>query len=210
MPSTAFWTLAVFAALCPLVPLLRSEHRRRLWDWVGPVAAALLIPLLGFGLYFGQGTASAVALHRALQNATADPVALSEQMVEYLHDYPEQSGFRLALAHLLRGQGRASEALDEIQRLRDDYADEPVLLLLLADTYLDMQAPDRASEVLDDVLVLRPQDARALLLAGTVAMTQGRIGLAQDYWSRLVEVLPQDSQQRELILEAVRKLNQER
>jgi lipopolysaccharide biosynthesis regulator YciM/TolB-like protein len=106
--------------------------------------------------------------------ADRDPgraIEIYSELVE-LYPYEMEAGLLLAEAYWQNYQDAA--AIDELRRLNEIHAYDPLSWMGLGERLLDVGQLDEAREVLGRYLEMRPQDAYAWSLLGNLAMLEGR------------------------------------
>ena len=173
----------------------RAPATRR-WTAVA-LAALLVVPSFGLYLLAGAPEAASPELRAAREPASLDELAAD--LRQRLQREPDQlEGWRLlGRAELARGQpGAAREAFEQALRLAPDDAQARVDL---ADALAQAQGAvlaGRPIELIREALAIDPKLPKALALAGAYEVGRGDAAAAIGHWTRLVEVLPADSEQR--------------
>jgi hypothetical protein len=165
--------------------------------------AALVLEALAKGYLNRAWEADALAcLDRLLERQPGHQPALlmrariregqAEHEADALRDYQEAVGLgptfeaRLGLAGALCRSGQPWEALSEYERLRQERADSPEVLLGLARCRYSLHEVDEARRLLDTLLARHPDDAAALLERGRLALHAGESAEAEQWLSRAV------------------------
>jgi protein O-GlcNAc transferase len=98
----------------------------------------------------------------------------------------------IAFGVLLATEGRATEAIDILERAGRTGAPSFELAFNLAGAYLLNNDPTRALEAYDRALALKPDSLPALRQAATIAERQGELERSLSYWIRAKKVQPDD------------------
>jgi tetratricopeptide (TPR) repeat protein len=98
----------------------------------------------------------------------------------------------VAFGVLLAKEGRATEAIDILERADKTGAPSFELAFNLAGAYLVNNEPARALEAYDRALALKPDSLPALRQAATIAERQGELERSLSYWIRAKKIEPND------------------
>jgi cytochrome c-type biogenesis protein CcmH len=192
--TATFWTVAALfcgvAILILLVPIWR--HRKRGGSWSLPgVAASVLIAPVALALYVYVSEWDPQVAERLGQEN-----ALLEQLARHLESNPnDREGWRLLAASYMQ-LGRYEEGRAAYQRLWT-LTREPddALKLAYAEAQILTERGSLAGEagrLIEEVLVSRPTDWKALWYGGHVALELGRNEDARARWTTLIGMdLPQ-------------------
>ncbi|HEX2343662.1 MAG TPA: tetratricopeptide repeat protein [Vicinamibacterales bacterium] len=104
----------------------------------------------------------------------------------------ENRASSIAFGVLLATEGRATEAIDLLERAGRTGAPSFELAFNLAGAYLLNNEPTRALEAYDRALALKPDSLPALRQAATIAERQGELERSLSYWIRAKKVQPDD------------------
>jgi cytochrome c-type biogenesis protein CcmH len=173
----------------------RTPATRR-WTAVA-LAAVLVVPSFGLYLLAGAPEAASPEFRAAREPASLDELAAD--LRQRLQREPDQlEGWRLlGRAELARGEPDAArQAFEQALRLAPDDAQARVDL---ADALAQAQGAvlaGRPIELIREALAIDPKLPKALALAGAYEVGRGDAAAAIGHWTRLVEVLPADSEQR--------------
>lgn len=83
------------------------------------------------------------------------------------------------------------DAIDDLNRAHELAPERSEVLVLRAEAYRRVEAPELALDDLERVLELEPQNAEALMQRGLVRFEQGDAEAAVGDWRRVVEIAPQ-------------------
>jgi cytochrome c-type biogenesis protein CcmH len=189
---TTFWTvsalLCVVAAAILFVPMWLHRRRGGRWSPVGVVASIAIAPLaLSLYLYVSDWDPEYAA-------RTSLETDLIEQLVQHLESNPNDlEGWRfLAASYMQLGryeQGRAAYqrlwalTLEPDDELKVAYAESQILTDRASLT-------GEAGRLIEEVLVTRPGDPKALWYGGLVALDLGRDDAVRARWTSLLALNP--------------------
>lgn len=169
-------------------PAVRSTLGRKL-----PLVLAVLLPLLGVGLYLHWGAIDEVQLAREFQvqpNSMEEMVSRLERTVEAQPDSAEGWYFLARTYMAMERPADAARALEQAIRLAGR---EPELLGLLAQAQYfanDKQWDTSLQTLADEALAADPDEVTTLGLLGIAAFESERYADAVTYWERLAASLP--------------------
>ncbi len=167
-----------------------------------PLAAALLMPLLGYGLYMHWGAIDAVERARTF---AAQPQSIEEMTVRLeasVKDNPESAEGWYFLGRTYMAQERAGEAAKAFERAVGIAGREPELLGQWAQALYfagNKQWTEQLQALTDEALKADPAEATSLGLLGIAAYESARFEEAIGFWERLVAVLPEQDPSRQAI-----------
>jgi cytochrome c-type biogenesis protein CcmH len=187
MVATLFCGVAIVILL---VPVWRHKKSGGRWSLPGVAASILIAPLaLGLYLYVSEWDPE-------LAERVSEESALLEQLARHLESNPnDREGWRLLAASYMQlgryEEGRAAyERLWALTREPDD-----ALKLAYAEAQILTERSSLAGEagrLIEEVLVARPGDLKALWYGGHVALELGRSEDARARWTQLLGMdLPQ-------------------
>jgi len=172
-----------------------------------PLTAALLVPLLGYGLYLQLGSIDNVEKTRELiaQSKEPQPQNLAELIVRLetrIKADPKSAQGWYFLGRAYMAQQRSAEAAKAFERSVSLAEREPELLGQWAQALYfagDKQWTEQIQGLTDEALQADPQELTSLGLLGIAAFESGRFAEAIGFWQRLVAVLPADDPSRAAI-----------
>ena len=206
----------VDGAVVSSAPVSSSSSRASL-AWV-----ALGVPLAAVLLYLQLGTPA--ALEPPAQVAAApqghaggDCTASMEQLVASLaaklQQEPDNAEGWFMLGRSYMSMGRYAEAAEAFQRVLDQVGDDPAVMLRYADAQAMAQGgkiSGKPFEMIKKALLLKPDDATGLWLAGLGYEEQGEYEQAVQHWRKLEPMMQDDpaslNEVRNLIARAEQKL----
>ena len=183
--------------LSELQPEQRTQSRP---SRVVAASVAVLLPLLAVGLYFQLGG-------QPPENRQAQVPADREGQIAFIREHlkelemqveaqPENldGWLMLARSHMVLQQ--YEQAAQTLARAQERFGQEPNVLADRAEAAGYAAGGDLSglpAELLQAALRVEPAHPKALWLAGLAAMQRDDSGQAEQYWRRLLAVLPPDS-----------------
>jgi cytochrome c-type biogenesis protein CcmH len=164
-----------------------------------PLVAALLVPVLGLGLYLHYGASDKVELTREFSvppTSMAQMTARLERAVEVQPDSVEGLYF---LGRTYMAQNRPADAAKLFERAIGLSGRQPELLGQWAQALYfanDKQWSAQIQALTDEALIGDPKEATSLGLLGIAAFEGQRYQQAIDYWQRLLALLPEQDTSR--------------
>ena len=197
---------------------LNTSPTRASLAWV-----ALGVPLAAVLLYLQLGAPAALEPQAQVQaaapqgHAGGDSTATMEQLVASLaaklQQEPENPEGWFMLGRSYMSMGRYPDAAEAFQRVLEQVGDEPNVMLRYADALAMTQGGKIAGkpfELIKKALLLKPDDATGLWLAGLGYEEQGEYELAVQHWRKLEPMMQDDpaslNEVRGLIARAEQKL----
>jgi cytochrome c-type biogenesis protein CcmH len=156
------------------------------------IVIAVLLPLLGAGLYALLGSPTAV-LPSAVQaqRATADMEQLTVKLAQKLEQNPDNPEGWAMLARSYKSLGRWDDAERAFMRMGPVFNQNAELLAELAEMLVQKNNgfDARSRELIQQALRLEPNNMLALFLGGGDAFDSGRNAEAAGLWERLLPQL---------------------
>ena len=180
---------------------LAQPTQRKLGSTV-PLIAALLMPLLGYGLYQHWGAIGDV--ERA-QVFAAQPKTIEEMTARLeaaVKSNPESAESWYFLGRTYMAQERAADAAQAFERAVGVAGREPELLGQWAQALYfasDKQWTAQLQALTDEALKADPTEVTSLGLLGIAAYESGQFQKAIGHWQQLVAVLPAEDPSRQAI-----------
>ncbi|MFG0723600.1 c-type cytochrome biogenesis protein CcmI [Pseudomonas sp. GLN_6] len=180
---------------------LAKPTQRKLGGTI-PLIAALLMPLLGYGLYQHWGAIGDV--ERA-QTFAAQPKTIEEMTARLeaaVKSNPESAESWYFLGRTYMAQERAADAAAAFERAVDVAGREPELLGQWAQALYfasDKQWTAQLQALTDEALKGDPAEVTSLGLLGIAAYESGQFQKAIGHWQQLVAVLPAEDPSRQAI-----------
>jgi len=171
------------------------------------VAATLVVPLIGLGLYLATGAPRLIDQPASAGLTPAEierfrqlpPEQRIRQLTPLVENRPRATRAWTLLAQAYRSVGRYGDAADAYARVRAQGQADPWLLARQAEALLlanDRQFSDRVENLIQRALDRDASNPLALMLAGHAALTRGDNAQAAQHWQRLASSLPADSDNR--------------
>ena len=160
-----------------------------------PVAAVLIYLGLGSINTIEQSTASTPALKDNSQLPSVNK--LVEKLVKRLETQPDDGKGWMMLGRSYAAMNRYQEASMALARAHKILGDEPTLLSEYAEVLAaanNNQLTGKPVQLINKALELDPNHQKALWLAGHAAAEAGNRQQAANYWSRLLKILPPESE----------------
>ncbi|MBF7730836.1 c-type cytochrome biogenesis protein CcmI [Pseudomonas sp. N040] len=177
-----------------------------------PLLVALVLPLLGFGLYLHWGGSEQVALTREYANAPRTLEEMTARLEETVKLQPDAAEAWYFLGRAYMGQERFADAARAFQRAAE-LANRPAEVLgMLAQARFfaggRQWSPD-IQRLTDEALQADPQETTSLGLLGIAAFEAGRYAEAIGFWQRLVAVLPPEDTARAQIETGIQRAREQ-
>lgn len=198
--------------LAPAPPPAASAGK----PWPAAVAAGIAVPALAFGLYLVIGSP-----------ATLDPLVMAaasgkvgdKQIVEMLDslaakmkDRPDDAAGWSLLARSLSSLGRFKESAEAYEKLAKLTPGDPRVLADYADILGMAQGRRLAGKpetLIRQALEIDPKHPKALALAASAAADAGDLPASLQYWQRLADSLPPDSDDAREVGQIIMQLRQQ-
>jgi cytochrome c-type biogenesis protein CcmH len=198
--------------LAPVSPPAASAGK----PWPAVVAAGIAIPALAFGLYLVLGSPSAMdPLVRAAASGKLEDqqiVAMVESLAAKMKDRPDDATGWSLLARSLSSLGRFQESAQAYERLAKLTPGDPQVLADYADI-LGMSQGRRLTgkpeTLIRQALEIDPRHPKALALAASAAADAGDLPASLQYWQRLADSLPPDSEDARAVGQIIAQLRQQ-
>jgi len=164
-----------------------------------PLVAALVMPLLGYGLYQHWGAIDQVERARTFAGQPQSIEEMTARLEASLKDNPESAEGWYFLGRTYMAQERAGEAAGAFERAVALAGRQPELLGQWAQALYfagDKRWNGQMQGLTDEALKADPEEATSLGLLGIAAYEEGRYAEAIGFWERLVAVLPEQDPSR--------------
>lgn len=186
--------------------------QRRLGQWL-PLASALLVPVLGLGLYLHWGGLDQVQQTRELaQMAPRSMTEMTERLEQSVKSRPEDPEGWYFLGRTYMAQERAADAAKAFAEAVRLAGREPALLGQWAQAQYfaqNKQWSESLQQLTDEALQADPEEVTSLGLLGIAGYEAGRYADAVRYWERLVAVLPAEDPSREAIQSGIARAREQ-
>lgn len=186
--------------------------QRRLGQWL-PLASALLVPVLGLGLYLQWGGLDQVQQSRELaQMAPRSMSEMTERLEQSVKSRPEDPEGWYFLGRTYMAQERAADAAKAFAEAVRLAGREPALLGQWAQAQYfaqNKQWSESLQQLTDEALQADPEEVTSLGLLGIAGYEAGRYADAVRYWERLVAALPAEDPSREAIQSGIARAREQ-
>ena len=177
-----------------------------------PLLAAIMVPVLGLGLYLHYGSSDKVELTREF----SQPPQSLEEMVARLERaaaaQPDSAEGLYFLGRAYMAQNRPADAAKVFERTVVLAGRQPELLGQWAQAQYfadDKQWSDKTQALTDEALKADPKEVTSLGLLGIAAFEGKRYQEAITYWQRLLNELPQGDKSREALEGGIERARQQ-
>lgn len=167
-----------------------------------PLIAAILVPLLGYGMYMHWGALDKVALAREFVEQPRTIEEMTARLEQAVKAQPESTEAWYFLARTYMNQERPAEAAAAYEQLIKLAGRAPELLGQWAQALYFAEGrkwTDEIRQLTDEALKADPHEVTSLGLLGIAAFEEGRFEEAAGFWERLVATLPPEDPSREAI-----------
>jgi cytochrome c-type biogenesis protein CcmH len=167
-----------------------------------PLVAALLMPVLGFGLYQHWGAIDEVEQVRTFAAQPKSIEEMTARLEASVQSNPDSAEGWYFLGRAYMAQERASDAAAAFERAVGVAGREPELLGQWAQALYfagNKQWNEQMQALTDEALKADPEEVTSLGLLGIAAYEDGRFTAAIGFWERLVAVLPEQDPSRQAI-----------
>ncbi|MDI2145652.1 MULTISPECIES: c-type cytochrome biogenesis protein CcmI [unclassified Pseudomonas] len=167
-----------------------------------PLLAAVLVPVLGLGLYMHFGAADKVELTREFAQAPQSMEEMTQRLERAVAAQPDSAEGLYFLGRTYMAQDRPADAAKMFERAANLAGRQPELLgqWAQAQYFADGKKwSDKIQALTDEALKADPKEVTSLGLLGIAAFEGERYQQAIDYWNRLLEQLPANDKSREAL-----------
>lgn len=164
-----------------------------------PLLAALLVPVLGLGLYAHWGSSDKVQLAREMREQPRTIEEMTARLEKAVQAQPDSAEGWYFLGRTYMAQERPVDAAKAYERAVQIAGRQPELLGQWAQALYFASQKRFTPEVqalTEDALKADPNEVTSLGLLGIAGFEEGRFKDAIGYWERLIAVLPQDDPSR--------------
>lgn len=170
------------------------------------IIVGIAVPVFAIGIYQWLGTPAAISPRdrqatapAATPDAMADQInAMVTQLAQRLEENPADPEGWAMLGRSYLVLERLDDAVMAYEKAVALAGDNPNLLVDYADALAmaggEQSLEGRPMELIEQALALDPNNQKALWLAGTAAYEKAEFKQALDYWRRLYEMLPKDTE----------------
>ncbi|WP_210559213.1 MULTISPECIES: c-type cytochrome biogenesis protein CcmI [unclassified Pseudomonas] len=164
-----------------------------------PLLAAVLVPVLGLGLYLHFGAADKVELTREFAQAPQSMEEMTRRLERAVAAQPDSAEGLYFLGRTYMAQDRPADAAKMFERAANLAGRQPELLgqWAQAQYFADGKKwSDKIQALTDEALKGDPKEVTSLGLLGIAAFEGERYQQAIDYWNRLLAQLPEGDNSR--------------
>lgn len=167
-----------------------------------PLLAALLVPLLGYGLYLHWGASDKVELARQFGEQPRSLEEMTVRLERAVEAQPDSAEGWYFLGRTYMNQERPADAAKAFARVIELAGRQPELLGQWAQAQYfagNRQWTKELQALTDEALRADPQEVTSLGLLGIAAYEEARFQDAIGFWERLVATLPEEDPSRDAI-----------
>lgn len=167
-----------------------------------PLVMAILVPLLGYGLYLHWGASDKLQLAREFAVQPGSMEEMTARLERAVKAQPESAEAWYFLARTYMSQERPADAAAAYEQLVNLAGRQPELLGQWAQALYfagDRRWSPRMQQLTDEALKGDPHEVTSLGLLGIAAYEDERFDEAIGFWERLVATLPAEDPSREAI-----------
>ncbi|MGE8151664.1 c-type cytochrome biogenesis protein CcmI [Pseudomonas vancouverensis] len=167
-----------------------------------PLLAAILVPVLGLGLYMHYGASDKVELTREFAHAPQSMEEMTKRLERAVAAQPDSAEGVYFLGRTYMAQDRPADAAKMFQRTVELGGRQPELLGQWAQALYfanDKKWSEQIQALTDEALKADPNEVTSLGLLGIAAFEGERYQQAIDYWNRLLTQLPPEDRSREAL-----------
>jgi cytochrome c-type biogenesis protein CcmH len=167
-----------------------------------PLLAAVMVPVLGLGLYLHFGAADKVELTREFAQAPQSMEEMTRRLERAVAAQPDSAEGLYFLGRTYMAQDRPADAAKMFERAANLAGRQSELLgqWAQAQYFADGKKwSDKIQALTDEALKADPKEVTSLGLLGIAAFEGERYQQAIDYWNRLLAQLPEGDKSREAL-----------
>ncbi|MDX9678560.1 c-type cytochrome biogenesis protein CcmI [Pseudomonas zeae] len=164
-----------------------------------PLLAAVLVPVLGLGLYLHFGAADKVELTREFAQAPQSMEEMTQRLERAVAAQPDSAEGLYFLGRTYMAQERPADAAKMFERAANLAGRQPELLGQWAQAQYFADGKKWSAKIqalTDEALKTDPKEVTSLGLLGIAAFEGERYQEAIDYWTRLLAQLPPEDNSR--------------
>jgi len=177
-----------------------------------PLIAAVLVPLIGYGLYMYWGASDKVQMARQFSEQPRTVEEMTAHLEQAVQEQPDSAEAWYFLGRTYMNQERPADAAKAFGRVVEIAGRQPELLGQLAQALYfagDRQWSDKLQALTDEALQGDPQEVTSLGLLGIAAFEEARYPDAVRFWEQLVAALPEEDPSREAIRGGIERARQQ-
>lgn len=187
-----------------------AERRSRLGR-AAPLVAALLLPLIGLGLYLHWGASDKLALAREFAQPPHSMEEMTARLEKAVQLQPDSAEGWYFLGRTYMTQERFGDAVRAFERTAQLSGRQPEVLGQLAQALYfanGKKMDGQPQAVADEALKQDPNEVTTLGLMGIAAFEKQDYANAARYWQRLVATLPPQDPSRDAIQGGIERARQ--
>ncbi len=173
-----------------------------------PLLAAVLVPVLGLGLYMHFGAADKVELTREFAQAPQSMEEMTQRLERAVAAQPDSAEGLYFLGRTYMAQERPADAAKMFERAANLAGRQPELLGQWAQAQYFADGKKWSAKIqtlTDEALKADPKEVTSLGLLGIAAFEGERYQQAIDYWNRLLAQLPPDDKSRDALQGGIKR-----
>ena len=177
-----------------------------------PLIAAVLVPLVGYGLYMHWGAIDKVQMARQFSEQPRTVEEMTAHLEQAVQEQPDSAEAWYFLGRTYMNQERPGDAAKAFARVVEIAGRQPELLGQWAQALYfarDRQWSEQLQALTDEALQGDPQELTSLGLLGIAAYEETRYQDAVRFWERLVAALPEEDPSREAIRSGIERARQQ-
>jgi len=177
-----------------------------------PLIAAILVPLLGYGLYMYWGASDKLALAREFAVQPKSMEEATSRLERAVKAQPESAEAWYFLARTYMRQERPADAAAAYAQLIEVAGRQPELLGQWAQALYfaeGRQWTEQMQQLTDEALKGDPHEVTSLGLLGIAAFENERFQEAIGFWERLVATLPAQDPSRQAIQSGIARAREQ-
>lgn len=177
-----------------------------------PLIAAVLVPLVGYGLYMHWGASDKVQMARQFSEQPRTVEEMTAHLEQAVKEQPDSAEAWYFLGRTYMNQERPADAAKAFARVVELAGRQPELLGHWAQAQYfagDRQWSEQLQALTEEALQADPQELTSLGLLGIAAYEEGRYQDAVRFWEQLVAALPENDPSREAIRGGIERARQQ-
>ncbi|PKL97750.1 MAG: c-type cytochrome biogenesis protein CcmI [Gammaproteobacteria bacterium HGW-Gammaproteobacteria-9] len=177
-----------------------------------PLIAAVLVPLVGYGLYMHWGANDKVQMARQFSEQPRTVEEMTAHLEQAVQDQPDSAEAWYFLGRTYMNQERPGDAAKAFSRVVEIAGRQPELLGQWAQALYfarDRKWSEELQALTDEALQSDPQELTSLGLLGIAAYEESRYQDAVRFWEQLVAALPEEDPSREAIRGGIERARQQ-
>ncbi|GAB3395068.1 c-type cytochrome biogenesis protein CcmI [Azotobacter armeniacus] len=189
-----------------------DAHRRSSLGKAVPLAVALLVPLLGYGLYLHWGASDKLELARQFAEQPKTLEEMTARLEEAVKVQPDSAEGWYFLGRTYMAQERPADAVRAFEQAARLAERPPEILGQWAQALYFAEGKRWSAQMqtlTDEALAGDPTEVTSLGLLGIAAFEERRFADAAGYWERLVAILPEGDPSRTAIVGGIARAREQ-